>query len=387
MSNASDITLGERPTLGEGAGQDAGGLRDEEALWRALLRREPLPGRFYAVTTQGVVCRLGCPARPPLRRNVRFFGGVAEAVAEGFRPCLRCDPDGARQGIHAAAVRGACAAIEAAAEAGDEMPPLAALAARAGYARHHFLRLFREVAGVTPHGYAAAVRARRLGAALASGERVADAVAGAGFGSESRVYEGGARVLGMTPGAARRGGAGEVIRTAFGESALGPVLVGMTERGVCSIEFGTDEASLGVGLAARFPAARIEPADDAARAAVARVLAWVEEPRGALELPLDLRGTAFQKRVWEALRAIPAGRTVDYAGLAEGLGMPRGARAVARACAGNGVALAVPCHRVVGRDGALRGYRWGLERKAALLRREGGDGARDAFMPAGTVSS
>ncbi|HEY8612474.1 MAG TPA: bifunctional DNA-binding transcriptional regulator/O6-methylguanine-DNA methyltransferase Ada [Roseomonas sp.] len=339
---------------------------DEEALWQALLRREALPGRFYGVTSQWVVCRLGCPARPPLRRHVRFFASVAEAAAEGFRPCRRCDPDGARAAIHAEAVRAACAAIEAA----EEVPSLAALAERAGYARHHFLRLFREVVGVTPHAYAAAVRARRLGAALASGERVADAVAGAGFGSESRVYEDPARFLGMTPGVARRGGAGEVIRTAFGESTLGPVMVAMTDRGVCAIEFGADEAALRQSLATRFPQARIEPADDAAQEAVARVLAWVEEPRAALDLPLDLRGTAFQKRVWEALRAIPAGGTLDYAELAARLGMPRGARAVARACAGNGVALAVPCHRVVGRDGTLRGYRWGLERKAALLARE-----------------
>ena len=359
MSDAPELTIdttAEAPT--------------DEALWAALLRREALPGRFYGVTTQGVVCRLGCPARPPLRRNVRFFGAVDEAVAAGFRPCRRCDPGGERAAIHAAAVRAAGAAIQAAIAAGEEVPSLAALAARAGYARHHFLRLFREVAGVTPHGFAAAVRARRLGEALAAGERVADAVAGAGFGSESRVYEGGARVLGMTPGAARRGGAGEVIRTAFGEGALGPVLVGMTERGVCSIALGGDEDSLRADLAARFPAARIEPADEAAREAVARVLGWVEEPRAALGLPLDLRGTAFQKRVWEALMAIPPGRTVDYAGLAESLGLPRGARAVARACATNEVALAVPCHRVVGRDGALRGYRWGLARKAALLARE-----------------
>lgn len=346
---------------------------DEEALWQSLLRREALPGRFYAVTSQGIVCRLGCPARPPLRRHVRFFGGVAEAVAEGYRPCRRCDPDGARAGIHAAAVRDACNAIAAAVELGEAVPSLAELAARAGYARHHFLRLFREVAGVTPHGFAAGLRARRLGAALALGERVADAVAGAGFGSESRVYEAPARLLGMTPGAARRGGAGEVIRVAFGVSALGPVMVGMTDRGVCAIEFGADEDALRQVLAARFPRARIEPAD-AAAGAVAQVLAWVEEPRGALELPLDLRGTAFQIRVWEALRAIPAGGTLDYAELAARLGLPRGARAVARACAGNGVALAVPCHRVIGRDGGLRGYRWGLERKAALLAREAATG-------------
>ncbi|MBP0443713.1 methylated-DNA--[protein]-cysteine S-methyltransferase [Roseomonas sp. SSH11] len=345
---------------------------DEEALWQSLLRREAVPGWFYGVTSQRIVCRLGCPARPPLRRHVRFFPGVAEAVGEGFRPCRRCDPDGARAAIHAGAVRMACAAMEAAIEAGEDLPSLADLAARAGYARHHFLRLFREVAGLTPHAYAAALRARRLGQALAEGERVVDAVIGAGFSSESRVYEDGARLLGMTPGTARRGGAGEVIRTAFGESALGPVMVGLTARGVCAIEFGEDEAALRRSLAARFPQARIEPADEAAQGAVARVLEWVREPRAALDLPLDLRGTAFQKRVWEALRSIPPGDTLDYAELATRLGMPRGARAVARACASNGIALAVPCHRVIGRDGALRGYRWGLERKAALLAREGG---------------
>ncbi|MBP0493310.1 methylated-DNA--[protein]-cysteine S-methyltransferase [Roseomonas indoligenes] len=343
---------------------------DDEALWQALLRREPLPGQFYGVTTQGVVCRFGCPARPPLRRHARFFSSVAEAGKSGFRPCLRCDPAGERAAIHAAAVRGACAAIEAAVEGGDPVPSLAALAERAGYARHHFLRLFREVAGVTPHAFAAALRARRLGEALASGGRVADAVAEAGIGSESRVYEDGARMLGMTPGAARRGGAGEVIRVAFGTGPLGLVMVGMAGRGVCAIELGDDEAVLRASLVARFPRARIEAADEPARAAVARVLGWVEEPRGALDLPLDLRGTAFQRRVWEALQAIPPGTTTDYAALAGDLGLPRGARAVARACAGNGVALAVPCHRVVGRDGSLRGYRWGLARKAALLARE-----------------
>jgi len=347
--------------------RDAPNTPDEDELWRALLRREAVPDRYYGVTTQGVVCRLGCPARPPLRRHVRFFASVAAAAAEGYRPCRRCDPDGARAAIHAEAVRDACRAIEAAAAE----PSLAELAARAGYARHHFLRLFRGVTGVTPRAYAAALRARRLGGALAAGERVADAVAGAGYGSESRVY-GDPALLGMTPGAARRGGEGEAIRTACAESALGPVMVGLTARGVCSIEFGTDEAALRAALAARFPRARIEPADAAARGAVARVLAFLREPRGALDLPLDLRGTAFQRRVWEALRAIPPGRTTDYAGLAASLGMPRGARAVARACAGNGVALAVPCHRVVGRDGGLRGYRWGVGRKAALLEREAG---------------
>jgi AraC family transcriptional regulator of adaptative response/methylated-DNA-[protein]-cysteine methyltransferase len=349
------------PALAEGE------ITGDEALWQALLRRDAIPGRFYGVTSQGVFCRFGCPARAPLRRHVRFFGSVAEAVGQGFRPCRRCDPEGSRAALHAAAVQDACAVIEAA----ETPPSLADLAARAGYARHHFLRLFRDVTGLTPRAYGEAVRSRRLGQALAGGARVADAVAEAGFGSESRVYEDTGRVLGMTPGAARRGGAGEEIRTAHAVSALGPVLVGMTEKGVCFIGFGESEAALHADLAARFPQARIAPADPAAASLVAQVLAWIEEPRAALDLPLDLRGTAFQQRVWAALRAIPMGSTTDYAALAEEIGLPRGARAVARACAGNPVAMAVPCHRVVGRDGALRGYRWGLDRKAALLGREG----------------
>ncbi|WP_426956831.1 bifunctional DNA-binding transcriptional regulator/O6-methylguanine-DNA methyltransferase Ada [Muricoccus radiodurans] len=341
---------------------------DEEALWAALLRRDALPGRFYGVTSQGVVCRFGCPSRAPLRRHVRFFDSLAAGVAAGFRPCRRCDPDGARSALHAAAVAEACHLIESA----ETPPSLAELAARAGYARHHFLRLFRDVTGLTPRAYGDAVRARRLGEALAAGARVADAVAGAGFGSESRVYEDTGRVLGMTPGVARRGGAGETIRTAATEGPLGMVLVGFAEKGVCFLALGDDEAAMRADLTARFPKARVVPAGPEAEAVVQTIIAWIEEPRAALDLPLDLRGTAFQQRVWAALRAIPLGTRTDYGALAARLGLPGGARAVASACANNPVALAVPCHRVVGRDGALRGYRWGLDRKAELLRREAG---------------
>lgn len=334
--------------------------------WAAVLARDPAPAGapfLYAVTTQGVFCRPGCPSRPPLRRNTRFFADAPAAEAAGFRACKRCDPKGERAAIHAAAIRAACDLIEAS----ETIPSLATLADRAGYARHHFLRLFRDVTGVTPRSYAESVRARRLSAALATGARVADAVAEAGFGSESRVYEDTTRTLGMTPGAARRGGAGEVIRCALAETALGPLMVGATERGVCFIGFGEGEAALRGDLMQRFPKARIEDAPEELAGIIRTVVAFVAEPKAALELPLDLRGTAFQKRVWDALRAIPLGETRTYSGLAAEMGEPRATRAVARACAQNKVSLAVPCHRVLGKDGDITGYRWGVERKRALL--------------------
>lgn len=340
---------------------------DPEALrWQAVLDRDAAPacGPFlYAVTTQGVYCRPGCPARAPLRRNVRFYADAAAAEAEGFRACRRCDPRGERAALHAAAVQAACELIEQA----ETMPSLAALADRAGYARHHFLRLFREITGVTPRSYAEGVRARRLQAALAAGDRVAEAVAGAGFGSESRVYEDTSRHLGMTPGAARRGGAGETIRIARAESVMGPLLVGATERGICFIGFAEPHDALEGDLRARFPKARIEEAPEAMADTVRAVAAFIAEPAAVLALPLDLRGTAFQRRVWEALTRIPLGETRTYSGLAAEMGAPAATRAVARACARNPVALAVPCHRVVGASGDLTGYRWGVPRKAALL--------------------
>jgi AraC family transcriptional regulator of adaptative response/methylated-DNA-[protein]-cysteine methyltransferase len=341
----------------------------DAARWAAVLAREATPecGPFlYAVTTQGVFCRPGCPSRAPLRRNARFYPDAAAAEADGFRACRRCDPKGERAALHADAVRAACALIEWS----EAMPSLAALAERAGYARHHFLRMFRDVTGVTPRSFAESVRARRLQALLAGGERVVDAVAGAGYGSESRVYGAPGQVLGMTPGAARRGGAGETIRTALAESALGPLMVGATERGVCFIGFAEDADALEGDLRRRFPAARIEPAGADLVETVRDVVGFIEEPRAALALPLDLRGTAFQRRVWEALQRIPLGETRTYGEVAELIGAPRAVRAVARACAQNHVSLAVPCHRVVGKDGDLTGYRWGVPRKRALLAKE-----------------
>ena len=241
---------------------------------------------------------------------------------------------------------------------------------RAGYAPHHFQRMFRDITGVTPRSYAEGVRGRRLAAALAEGARVAEAVAGAGFGSESRVYENSTKHLGMTPGAARRGGAGEEIRITEAESPFGPLLIGATSGGICFLGFGEPAEALRGDLAARFPAARLMAAPEALAETLRRVIAFIEEPRAALDLPLDLRGTIFQRRVWAALRHIPPGETRSYSALAAEMGAPRATRAVARACAQNPVSLAVPCHRVVGKDGDITGYRWGVTRKRDLLLRE-----------------
>ena len=338
----------------------------EDARWQSVLDRTPSDEFLYAVTTQGVYCRPGCPSRPPLRRNAVFYANFVGAEADGFRACKRCDPKGERAAMQRAAVEAAVLMIETE----ESIPSLEALARRAGYARHHFLRLFKEITGVTPRSYAESVRGRRLSAALAVGERVVDAVAGAGFGSESRVYEAPGRHLGMTPGAARRGGLGETIRVARAQSAMGPLLVGATCLGVCFIGFAEDFAALEGDLRHRFPHAQVADAPAALVDIMRSVIAFIEEPRAALNLPLDLRGTAFQRRVWEALRTIPLGETRSYSQLAASMDAPRATRAVARACAQNHVSLAVPCHRVVGQDGSLTGYRWGLPRKQRLLEGE-----------------
>jgi AraC family transcriptional regulator of adaptative response/methylated-DNA-[protein]-cysteine methyltransferase len=337
----------------------------DENRWDIVRRREPA-GFLYAVTTMGIYCRPGCPSPLPKRQNVRFFADSADAEAGGFRACRRCDPKGERAALARSVVEAACTQIEDA----ESIPSLATLALRSGYSKFHFLRLFRDQTGVTPRSYAEGVRARRLQEALATGERVADAVAGAGFGSESRVYEDTGKLLGMTPGAARRGGTGETIRTALVDCPFGRLLVGATESGICFIGFAEPDDALLGDLRRRFPNARLIEDDDRLMATVQAVLGFIEEPKAALDLPLDLRGTAFQVRVWEALRTIPPGETRSYGEVAAMIGAPRAVRAVARTCALNPVSLAVPCHRVVGRDGDLTGYRWGLPRKRTLLQKE-----------------
>jgi AraC family transcriptional regulator, regulatory protein of adaptative response / methylated-DNA-[protein]-cysteine methyltransferase len=349
-------------------GRHIGGMNNtqEDALWQRVLAREATDASLYAVTTMGVYCRIGCPSRPPLRKNVRFFPDWGSAELAGFRACKRCDPKGDRARLAQTVVRDACAFIEAS----EHMPSLETLAERAGYSRFHFLRMFRDHTGVTPRSYAEGVRAKRLQASLAGGARVVDAVLDSGFGSESRVYEKTGSLLGMTPGAARRGGEGTVIRTAFADCPFGRLLVGATEKGVCFLGFAEPDDALMGDLRGRFPNATIVADDRALASSVNAVLAFLREPKQALDLPLDLRGTAFQQRVWRTLCQIPAGETRTYAQLAAMVGNPRAIRAVARGCATNPVSLAVPCHRVVGSDGDLTGYRWGVPRKQALLERE-----------------
>ena len=324
----------------------------QDARWETVLARTAADF-LYAVVTMGVYCRPGCPSPRPLRRNVRFFEAAAAAEAAGFRACRRCDPKGERAALARAVVEDSCAFMEQA----EAVPLLEQLAMRAGYSRFHFLRLFRDHTGVTPRSYFEGVRARRLQASLSLGVRVVDAVVEAGFGSESRVYEKTGALLGMTPGAARRGGAGEVIRTAFADCPFGRLLVGATERGVCFLGFAEPDDALMGDLRRRFPQAQVV-ADDAALATTLElVLRYLNRPASGLALPLDLQGTAFQQRVWAALGRIPAGETRSYGEVAAMIEAPRAVRAVARSCATNPVSLAVPCHRVVGKDGDLTGYR------------------------------
>ncbi len=322
---------------------------------------------FYSVETTGVYCRPSCPSRTPNPKNVRFHQTAAAAVAAGFRPCRRCRPDQpALRERHAAAAARACRLIEQA----DETPRLAELAAAAGLSASYFHRVFKAAAGVTPRQYAAAHRTNRVRERLANSASVTEAIYQAGFNSSSRFYEASDGMLGMTPRSYRAGGADAEIRFAVGECSLGSILVARSEKGVCAILIGDDPEALLRDLQDRFPRARLIGGDGGFEQLVARVVGLVEAPRLGLDLPLDVRGTAFQRRVWQALREIPAGATVSYAELARRIGAPQSVRAVAGACAANPLAVAIPCHRVVRTDGALSGYRWGVERKRALLARE-----------------
>jgi AraC family transcriptional regulator of adaptative response/methylated-DNA-[protein]-cysteine methyltransferase len=298
---------------------------------------------------------------------VRFHATSADAERAGFRACKRCRPnEPARAAQHAAVVARACRLIERA----DAIPPLDALAAAAGMSRFHFHRVFKSVTGVTPKAYAAAHRARRVRHELTHQATVTDAIYGAGFNSNGRFYAAAPGVLGMTPTRFRAGGAGESIHFAVGECSLGSVLVAATGTGVCAILLGDEPDALVRNLQDRFPKARLVGGDAGFERLVARVVGLVEAPGAAIELPLDVRGTAFQQRVWQALRKIPAGSTASYAEIARRIGMPKAVRAVAQACGANPVAIAIPCHRVVRHDGGVSGYRWGVERKRALLERE-----------------
>ena len=352
--------------IGAGAGT---GVSAEENKWASLVRRN---GRadgsfYYGVKTTGVFCRPSCPSRLPRRSNVLFFASAAEARAAGFRPCRRCRPDmAARAEPHLDRIVRVCGLIGTA-----EWPPtLAELAEAVGLSPSHLHRVFKRAVGVTPKGYAAALRAQRLKDGLRPGVTVTRALHDAGFGSGSRLYANAGEHLGMVPARYRSGGEGVPIHFAAARTDLGWVLVARTERGICAIDLGDSREALVDAFKTRFDRAEHRGEDPEFVRWVRRVAESIASSRRGLALPLDIRGTAFQRRVWEELRRIPAGRTASYAEVARRIGKPGSARAVARACASNPLALAVPCHRVVRSDGDPGGYRWGVEKKRALLERE-----------------
>jgi AraC family transcriptional regulator, regulatory protein of adaptative response / methylated-DNA-[protein]-cysteine methyltransferase len=343
----------------------------EETAWSAVERRDrTFDGAFvFAVATTGIYCRPSCPARRPKRDNVRFFAQRADAEAAGFRACRRCRP---------AAERGPAAALVARVrrllDAHADGITLAELARRTGVSPHHLQRVFRAETGVTPKQYLAARRAERLRAQLKDGRDVTTATYEAGYGSSSRVYAQSDARLGMTPGTYRDGGRGMAVRFTTVDTSLGTLLVAVTGRGVCAVSLGDDADALERALRDELPRAAITRADDPQLAhAVMAIVDQIEGRAPAADLPLDLRATAFQLRVWEALRRVPYGQTRTYGEVAAAIGRPSAVRAVAGACARNRVAIVVPCHRVIRNDGALGGYRWGIARKRKLLRRESGE--------------
>jgi AraC family transcriptional regulator of adaptative response/methylated-DNA-[protein]-cysteine methyltransferase len=322
----------------------------------------------YGVTTTGVCCRPACASRRPHRANVRFFDAIDGALAAGFRPCRRCRPDATSPSADTARlIERICRLIDDA----EVLPPLGELAREAGLSPSHFHRVFRAALGVTPHAYAAARRRERLQRALSGAKSVTAAAYGAGYNSSARFYASAAAELGMPPSAYRRGGAAQAIRYAFAPCSLGTLAVAFSERGVCALDIGDDRDTLQAQLLARFPDAEIAAGDASLRALVARAVALVDgAPAERVPLALDIAGSAFAQRVWAALREIPHGETATYGEIAQRIGAPGSARAVAKACAANPVAVAVPCHRVVRGDGTPTDYRWGASRKRELLRRE-----------------
>ncbi|SMC23766.1 AraC family transcriptional regulator, regulatory protein of adaptative response / methylated-DNA-[protein]-cysteine methyltransferase [Andreprevotia lacus DSM 23236] len=328
-------------------------------------RNHAADGRFYySVKSTGVYCRPSCAARRARPENVAFHASCADAERAGFRPCKRCKPDQpSLQEQYAAKVSAACRIIDAA-----EVPPsLDELAEATGISAYHFHRIFKQLTGLTPKGYAKARRAERMRDELSRGSHVTEALYEAGYQSNTRFYAESNAVLGMTPKDYRAGGRQAQIRFAIGQCKLGAILVAQSQRGLCAISLGNDPDALLRELQDRFPRAELIGGDAAFEHLVAQVVGFIEAPAKGLDLPLDVQGTAFQQRVWQALRDIPAGETASYAEIANRIGAPKAVRAVAGACAANTLAVAIPCHRVVRSDGELSGYRWGVERKRALL--------------------
>ena len=342
----------------------------EEARWHAVVAKQAeADGRFvYAVATTGIYCRPSCSSRQPARRNVRFYETFTEAEQAGYRACLKCggQPRG-EDDRHLTAVRRACREIEA---AEDQAPSLDALAQATDLSPHHLHRVFKKMMGITPRQYWDSIRLTRLKDNLRCGEPVAPALYGAGYGSSSRLYEKSDGQLGMTPASYGRGGAGAVIAYASRPSALGLVLVGATAKGVCFVALGDAEATLITALQSDFPNAEMHRDDAGLGEMLDHVAAHLEGREPNVRLPLDVQATAFQRQVWQALSEIPYGETRSYGELAAAIGKPGAPSAVGRACGSNPVALLVPCHRAIGANGRLTGYRWGLERKQALLDQE-----------------
>lgn len=342
---------------------------ESDPRWaRIVVRDKTADGQFwYSVSTTGIYCRPSCPSRLPNPRNIQIHDTLASARATGFRPCKRCNPEGPSiEAENASLVAKACKIIE---ESEGE-PSLGSLARAVHRSPSYFHRVFKAITGLTPKHYAAAHRATKVQRGLISGSSVTEAMYDAGFNSSGRFYEKSTGILGMTPSRYRAGGANEEIRFAVGQTSLGAILVASSKIGVASILLGDDPEVLVRNLQDRFPKATLIGGDREYEALVARVVGFVEAPGIGLDLPLDIRGTAFQRRVWQALREIPPGETVSYADIARRIGSPKAVRAVAGACAANNLAIAIPCHRVVRNDGSLSGYAWGVERKRALIDRE-----------------
>jgi len=341
----------------------------DEERWNAVQQRDAsADGKFYcSVKTTGVYCRPSCATRGALRKNVAFHDSCAEAERAGFRPCKRCQPNGRTLAEdYAAKVAAACRTIETA----ENPPDLGVLAKAAAMSRFHFHRVFTKIIGLTPKAYAKARRAEQMRVELSKRSTVTEAIYNAGFNSNGRFYAESSQMLGMAPKSFRQGGTGETIRFAVGECSLGSLLVAASGKGVCAISIGDDPDKLVAELKDRFPKAQLIGDDRQFEHVVAQVIRFVEAPRIGLDLPLDIRGTAFQRRVWKALRDIPAGTTASYSDVAKRIGSPKSVRAVAGACAANTIAVAIPCHRVLRSGGAVSGYRWGVERKRALLEKE-----------------
>ncbi|WP_210255643.1 bifunctional DNA-binding transcriptional regulator/O6-methylguanine-DNA methyltransferase Ada [Rhizobium sp. SG741] len=341
----------------------------EDPRWARIVARDKAADGhlWYSVGTTGVYCRPSCPSRIANPQNVTLHETLESARATGFRPCKRCNPEGlSLECENAALVAKACRIIEES----EEEPSLEELADAVGRSSSYFHRMFKATTGLTPKNYAVADRSKKVRKGLATGNSVTEAIYEAGFNSSGRFYEKSTGMLGMTPSQYRAGGIDEEIRFAVGQSSLGAILVASSTKGVASILLGDDPDELVRNLQDRFPNARLIGADRDYEALIARVVGFVEAPGIGLDLPLDVRGTAFQRRVWQALQEIPVGETVSYAEIARRIGSPKSVRAVAGGCAANNLAVAIPCHRVVRNDGALSGYAWGIERKGALRDRE-----------------